>query len=175
MTVGTSSQPEDVPTPHKMRAPCQWCLRETVQWTEGTVEHKNGQDVVRCSRCKRHCYNAPLTETGRRPLTLATRDGVTPKERARILRAWGHRCFSCHIDEQHAQAEGGLHLAHLISREHAQRYGLLDRYIDDPINLVPMCPACNIGERTLPPRAIPQLVRAIIINAKWRDEHGGSE
>lgn len=167
--------PTPAPDGYEMSRPCQWCATEDVEWTDGVLEHKNGQDTVRCTRCRRHCYNASRTETGRRPVTLATRDGVTPKQRAAILRQWGHRCFSCHIDETHTQAEGGLHLAHLISREHAARYGILDHYIDDPINLVPMCAACNLGERTLPPRAIPLLARAIIINARWRDDpdHGG--
>ena len=98
-----------------MRAPCNRCGEQA-----GTVTRKGMQDVVRCSNCDRHCYNAPRTELGLKPVTLASRPDIKPSRRFRILDAHGHACVSCH------RTDVDLQIDHLISREAADRLGFLD-------------------------------------------------
>lgn len=145
-----------VPDPYEMRDPCRHCGHQ-----HGYITPANGQDVVRCTQCNQWAYNAPKAESGKKRLTLTDRQGVTPSTRARILREWDNRCFSCGTEAH--QAPGGLHLGHLIDRSLADRYGLLDELIDDPVNLVPQCATCNLGEAHLKPRPMRLIVRALLV------------
>lgn len=151
--------------PFTMRSPC------ACGCASGYIRPANGQDVVRCAQCGRYAYCAPKAETGKRKLVLAERLGVKPSVRARILREWDHRCAFCGVEAHHTP-EGGLHLAHLVDRQDAARYGLLDELIDDPLNLVPGCSACNLGEGKLGPRHIRLIVRFMVI-AHAREQEGG--
>lgn len=152
------------PATIRMRAFCENCGGQS-----GTVTDRNGQNVVNCAGCGRYQYCAPKRETGQRPMNLQERIGVKPSVRARILRDWDHRCAYCGTDA--FQTNGGLHLAHLIDRQDAHRYGLLDELIDDPVNLVPACAACNLGERTLGPKQLRLIVRFLVIShRKAREE-----
>lgn len=45
---------------------------------------------------------------------------------------------------------------------------MLDALIDDPINLVPACASCNLGEAKLGPRHIRLIVRFMLIDARRR-------
>jgi hypothetical protein len=134
------------------------------------IEVRGGQNVLRCGRCGRFAYNVPKLETGQQPASLTDRLGVTPSARARIFRAWDHRCAWCGVPAH--EAEGGLHLGHLVGRELAERFGLLDALIDHPVNLAPECARCNLGARMLGPLPLRLLVRAMLITVRYR-EHGG--
>lgn len=153
---------------YEMRAPCQWCGDASRRGTLATV---NGQNVVRCAVCERACYNAPKRETGERPFVLTERTGIRPSVRARIMRECGYRCVFCGAD---GTVEGGLHLAHLIDRQDAARYGLLDELIDDPVNLTVACAECNLGAASLGTLPISLIVRALLVmHRKQRGETGG--
>ena len=112
----------------------------TLQPLRRTGRHGDAQgmqDVVRCSNCDRHCYNAPRTELGLKPVTLASRPDIKPSRRFRILDAHGHACVSCH------RTDVDLQIDHLISREAADRLGFLDELIDSDLNLAPCAPSAT--------------------------------
>ena len=135
-----------------MRAPCNRCGEQA-----GTVTRKGMQDVVRCSNCDRHCYNAPRTELGLKPVTLASRPDIKPSRRFRILDAHGHACVSCH------RTDVDLQIDHLISREAADRLGFLDELIDSDLNLAPMCAECNSGKRVSGSASIRLMYRCLVV------------
>lgn len=148
----------------EMRATCATC-----GGTGGTITERNGQNVVNCATCGRYQYCAPKRETGQKPMNLQDRIGIKPSVRARIIRDWDHRCAFCGTDA--IDTNGGLHLAHLIDRHDAHRYGLLDDLIDDPVNLVPACAACNLGERPLGPKQLRLIVRFLMIAHRRQAAH----
>lgn len=150
-----------------MRSPCPDC-----GCLDGYIVTRGGQDTVRCSSCQRYCYNAPKSETGRKPRSLRTRPDVTPSQRARILTRDNATCFLCH--------RGGVDLdvGHLVSVREGKQYGLSDEEINDDANLVAMCQACNSGlsSDSLPPRLIVTALVAEIRRGKLSvtKQFGGS-
>lgn len=165
-TVDHTPPPTDDPAPRpvEMRQPCKYGCGTT----RGTATLKGFQDVVRCDDCGRAQYNMPRTESGIRPISLKERVGLDVTTRFRIIREWDHRCAFCGTND--FKKNGELQLAHLISRKDAARYGLLDELIDDPVNLVPSCAACNLGDR-LGPMQVRLLARMLIIQHRRQREH----
>lgn len=131
--------------------------------TTGTVTVKGGQDLLHCTDCGRWQYNQPRTESGRKERTLATREGLTVGQRARVLETHGHACVYC----GKRPPEVRLEIEHLIPRALAEKYGMLDELIDSADNLAPACPECNSGQRHAPftPRRVALIVRALHVAA----------
>jgi hypothetical protein len=155
--------PPTTPRPVEMRQPCKYGCGTT----DGYATLKGFQDVVRCGACGRAQYNMPRTESGMRPISLKERIGLDVTTRFQIIRMWDHRCAFCGTDD--FQKNGELQLAHLISRKDADKYGLLDELIDDPVNLVPSCAACNLGDR-MGPMQIRLLARLLMIQHRRQRE-----
>lgn len=140
----------------------------------GRIKTCNGQDVVRCARCDRYCYNAPKVETGRETRSVSTvHAGIKPKQRARlILRASG-RCELC-------GSRDSLHVGHVLSVADGLEAGLTERELNDDENLVAACAECNLGmgRETMPVRLMVAILRARIAcatraaadrsGARWR-------
>lgn len=141
---------------HELRAACS-CGGET-----GDIRTKNGQDCVYCTSCGRWQYNAPRIETGRAKRTLATRPGITPAQRAHVLTTHDHACIGCGGRPPHVQ----LTLEHIISREQADAYGMLDALIDSHWNLAPMCPECNSGHRWVSEPQVRLMYRCLMMKAQ---------
>lgn len=129
-------------TPYQMRVPC-------------FIETRNGQDCVFCDGCKRLCYNAPKTETGRASRSVTTvHNGIAPSKRARILERDNGRCVLCGRKEN-------LHAGHLLSVAAGLKQGLTEVELNADENLAAMCDECNLGlgERPVPIR----LMMAVLI------------
>lgn len=128
-----------------MRTPCSRC-----GCTEGLITTKSGQDTVRCSGCRRYCYNAPRSETGRPTRSLRTRSDVRPSQRARILVRDGGACILCH------RSGVELEIGHLISVHDGRALGMSDAELNSDDNLAAMCAPCNSGlsSSSLPPRLL---------------------
>lgn len=143
----------------RMRKPCPKCGHEA-----GVITETGAQDVVRCASCNAFCYNAPRTETGKAVRTVATRPGISPKIRARIIvvRAGG----KCEICGSGGTEAAPLHVGHIVSRENAVRIGMSDEEIDSDENLAAMCPECNLGlgKETVPARL---LARVIMVRLRF--------
>ena len=163
MPNGDPTPPPEGPRPIQMRQPCKYGCGTT----DGTATLTGFQDVVRCDQCGRAQDNAPRTETGHKQISLKERLGVDVTTRLRLIRMWDHRCAFCGTND--FKKNGELQLAHLISRKDADRYGLLDELIDDPVNLVPACAACNLGDR-LGPMQIRLLARLLMIQHRRQRE-----
>jgi 5-methylcytosine-specific restriction endonuclease McrA len=136
----------------KMRAPCKYGCDETY----GTIETKNGQDMVSCLKCSRFQYNAPKAETGREQRSVSTgRKDIRPARRARILERDNCRCALC--GNKH-----NLHVGHLLSVVEGLRQGLTDAEINDDENLATMCEECNLGlsDRPVPLRLMLAILKA---------------
>lgn len=119
---------------YRMRSPCSRCGGEL-----GRIETRNGQDCVFCAKCGKHQYNAPKTETGRKTRSVSTtHEGVSPKQRARILERATGRCELC-------GSRTDLHVGHLLSVVEGHARGLTDQEINSDENLSAMCSACNLG------------------------------
>lgn len=144
---------------HALRNPCLNC-----GGTAGRIETRNGQDTLWCLGCNRWQYNAPRLETGRAVRNLATRPGITPSQRARILDVFDHACIACGGRPPRVE----LTLEHIISRELADEHGMLDALIDSEWNLAPMCPECNSGHRWLPQPAVELMYRCLQMRAMPR-------
>lgn len=127
----------------------------------GYIVEKGAQDVARCAQCDRYQYCAPRFETGKATRTLASRPGLTPSQRARVLDAHDHACIGC----GRRPPAVTLDLDHLISREDAERHGFLDDLIDSEWNLAPMCAECNSGKRALGSASIRLMYRCLLIKA----------
>ena len=127
------------PTPHQLRAPCVDCGS-----TNGTIETKSNQDVVRCE-CGRHAYNAPRTETGREVRSLRSRPNVKPSVRARIIEQYGLECAFCHRRDRPLQVD------HFIPLALAEAVGAEPGELDGDWNLVALCDECNSGKSNHPP------------------------
>jgi 5-methylcytosine-specific restriction endonuclease McrA len=139
-------------TDHQLRAPC------ACGSTTGVIRTVGLQDTVRCA-CGKFQYNAPRTETGRKQRTLASREGITPSMRARILDRHDHACIAC----GKRPPEVRLELEHMISREVAAEFDLLDDLIDSEWNLAPMCAECNSGHRWLKRPAVRLMYRCLMM------------
>jgi hypothetical protein len=148
----------------EMRQPCP---RDGCTETQGRVTEANGQRVVRCAWCNRHCYNQPRDEAGLAPQKIKTREPFKLGQRQRILERDGHACVSCHATDR------PLHIGHLVSVHDGRRLGMDDAELNDDLNLAAMCDACNLGlgERSLPPRLVWAAIRAAAIRkGVGRDE-----
>lgn len=146
-------------TPINLRQPCAKCNHG-----EGYFVERNGQSVVYCWECQAYQYNAPKVETGVRRRTVASREGITPSVRARVLASHGHACIAC--GRTALLHNVVIHLDHLISRAQAEAAGCLDGLIDSEWNLAPMCEECNLGKRTDSPEFIQLIYRVLLIKAK---------
>jgi len=135
---------------YPLREPCRHCGCVT-----GWLETRNGQDCVFCEKCRRLCYNAPKTETGRSPRTVTTvHNGIKSACRARIiLRATG-RCELC-------GATGNLHVGHLLPVKEGLAAGLTELDLNSDENLAAMCDECNlgIGAEVVPLRLVVAIIR----------------
>lgn len=144
-----------------MSRPCKYCGSEG----DGEIRPSGGQDCVYCCVCGQHSYNASRLETGRKKRTLATREGITPSTRARILDRHHHTCIAC----GKRPPEVRLELEHIISRKLADEHGVLDELIDSEWNLAPMCPECNSGHRWLPATPVQLMYRCLMMSRKAAD------
>ena len=139
MTTTTSSSDET--GRRDMRQPCPDC-----GCRDGLIATVNGQDTMRCADCRRYCYNAPRTETGRGVRSLLTRPTIKPSQRARILVGDNATCVLCH------RWGVPLDVGHLVSVHDGLRVGLSIADLHDDALLAAMCAACNSGlsKRSLP-------------------------
>ena len=128
----------------------------------GSITERSGQDCVYCTGCGQWKYNAPRTETGRKKRSLASREGITPATRARILTRHDHTCIACGARPPDVH----LTLEHIISREMADHHGMLDDLIDSEWNLAPMCEECNSGHRWIGHPQIRLMYRCL-----WMSRH----
>lgn len=143
-----------------MRAPCRWCLsNDGMTATDGTMQSVNGQDVVRCARCGRHCYNAPRSETGKPQRHVRSRPDLKLGQRERILTRDGNRCLLCGIGPDHGAI---LHVSHAMSVEDGRRLGVEDEVLFDDDNLFASCEECNLsmGAESVPARIFLRLIHA---------------
>lgn len=139
-------------TPYRMREPCRWC-----GLADGTITVVSGQNVIRCAHCGRAGYNAPKTETGERPRTVATdHEALSPARRYEILERDGGRCILC------GNSESILHVDHLLSIDDGRSLGLTAEELNDSENLATFCEACNVGKgrRSIPARLFVAFLRA---------------
>jgi len=147
------------PSAHPLRSPCKRCEGEV-----GHISIRGVHDCLFCAACGLYQYNASRLETGRAVRTLATRPGITPSQRARIMTAHDHAYISC--DDRPPQVE--LTLEHIISRELADHHGMLDALIDSEWNLAPMCPECNSGHRWISKPQVRLMYRCLMMKATPR-------
>lgn len=140
-----------------MREPCRWCLKDGVgEVLSGSISNVNGQDVVRCSRCERQCYNAPRAETGKPQRNVRSRPELSFGQRERILQRDGAQCFLC------KRADGILHVAHVLSVADGRAQGVEDEVLFHDLNLITACEECNLGmgSLSLQPRIWLALIKA---------------
>lgn len=126
--------------------------------TTGRIEERGAQDCVFCS-CGRFQYNAPRVETGKAVRTVATvHNGISTKQRARILLRDGNACSICHAKDKH------LHVGHLLSVDVGLSMGLTEVELNDDENLAAMCDECNlgIGNTPLPLRLCVAILRSCV-------------
>ena len=135
---------------HPLRKPCASCCG-----TSGRIQTRNGQDCVFCL-CGRFQYNAPKTETGREVRCVsATRGGIKPRQRSRILNRATGRCEIC-------GAKGDLHVGHLLSVDQGTAQGVEPAELNCDENLACMCSECNLGlgNETIPLRLATAIIHA---------------
>lgn len=138
------------------------CVTTLVLYRSATHPQGTGRFSTRSTRPSTGGpQDHPRLETGRVKRTLATRPGITPSQRARILEKFGHACIGCGGRPPRVE----LTLEHIISREIAAKYGMLDAPIDSEWNLAPMCPECNSGHRHLSRPSVELMYRAIQMSA----------
>lgn len=141
--------------PYKMREPCRGCQCEL-----GTITEKGAQDTVHCLDCKRWCYNAPRTETGKKVRTVqTTHEAIKPKQRVRILERANGRCELCGKGPDRGIE---IHVGHIISVERGHSLGMMDTEINDDENLLCSCAECNLGlgKETIPLRMMMKVLMA---------------
>jgi hypothetical protein len=164
---GTLSMEGTVMASHELRKPCAKCGH-----THGTIETKNGQDVVSCGGCGAYQYCAPKTETGRAVRTVrTTHAAVTTSQRWRIIERDGGKCVFCGCRDN-------LHVDHALRVDAGHKLGLQDSQINSDENLLTACSECNLGKRAAPLPLwllIPLLVARYKLNGgshdNSRDEH----
>lgn len=101
---------------------------------------KNGQNTILCARCGRLLYNAPKTETGEAPRTVATvRQNIKPSQQARIFDRDHARCVLC------GRGDVPLTVGHLLSVADGVSLGAIESELNDDVNLAAMCESCNLG------------------------------
>lgn len=121
--------------PYRMRAACDACGHDI-----GTIETRNGQNVVRCS-CGKYQYCAPNLELGLETRSVSSANGIKSGTRADVLKRDGGQCTIC---GRRAPAVV-LHVGHLVSVRDGQEIGLTDHQIYSTENLATMCEECNLG------------------------------
>lgn len=137
----------------------------------GYITPTGTQDVLRCCTCDKYQKNISRADSGRRRRTLSTREGITPSQRARVLSTHGNACIYCGKRPPEVRPE----LEHMVPRDLAAKYGLLDDLIDSLHNLAPACPECNSGKRHVAytARSVAMMVRSLRMAALVADrEHG---
>jgi 5-methylcytosine-specific restriction endonuclease McrA len=130
---------------------------------EALIGEHNGQNVVRCRSCRSFIYNAPKTETGQKPRTVATiRQGVKPGQQVRILERDG-ACVLC-------GSRDGLTIGHGLSWKDAQMLGEVGPYLNTDENLFAMCEGCNagLGGRSVLPKTYHLIVLRLLQAADRR-------
>lgn len=149
--------------PYVMRSPCRFGCGTT----DGFMETKNGQDMVRCASCNRLNYNAPRTETGREVRSVTTiHNGIKPSKRARILERDSGHCVICGSKKE-------LHVGHLLSVAEGLKQGLTDEQINDDENLATMCSECNLGQAERPV-SMRLLMAVLMARLALKDNHAQS-
>jgi hypothetical protein len=119
---------------YTMRAPCRYC-----GGVNGELRARGGQNCVFCLDCDRLAYNAPKSETGEEPRRVdGLREGISAKQRVRILIRAGWRCELCGF-------AGLLHVSHLLSVKEGTELGLSAAIINSDHNLAALCEADNLG------------------------------
>lgn len=143
-------------TAHAMRVPCAACGERV-----GILTPTNGQNVVRCRRCGRACYNAPKSEMGESVRSIVSRPGIDPAQRARVLHRDGGRCIFCGRGSPDGVI---LHVGHVLSVAEGRALGVTAAEIFDDFNLAAMCEEDNLGlgAHSLDPLMWLRLVRARI-------------
>jgi hypothetical protein len=130
-----------------MREPCRWCMRDDgALHLDGAIRNTNGQDVIRCTRCSRLCYNAPKAETGKPQKTVKDRPR-NEGQRERILARDGARCQLCGRDPKMHQVV--LHIAHCVSVDEGRKVGLSDEILFADYNLFAACEECNLAMKNV--------------------------
>jgi len=145
---------------HELRKPCK-CGH-----VSGYIVEKGAQDVVRCVACDVWQYNAPRTETGKKPRTVQTvHAAIKPKQRQRILQMAGMGCQLCH------KVGAQLHVSHIISVAIGLNYGIEECMLNDDENLIALCDECNLGmgDEPVPLRLAVAILRARIT---WKGMQG---
>lgn len=147
---------------YHLRKPCPRCSGLT-----GRIETRGGQDCVFCTGCGKFQYNAPKTETGRKPRSVSTvHEAIKPKQRTRILvRAHG-KCELC-------GSRGDLHVGHIISVDSGLKQGMAEAQLNDDENLLAMCPECNLGlgSEPLPMWLLMGILRARLDETNETEQH----
>jgi hypothetical protein len=147
---------------HSMRTVCSDCGCST-----GRIEERGGQDCVFCTECGKWQYNAPKTETGRAERTVTSvHNGVSPKQRARVLLRDGGRCVVCH------RGDRPLHVGHLLSVKDGLNEGMTEFDLNNDENVAAMCDECNLGisRDSLPIRFIVSILRSRIRRSSTNPE-----
>lgn len=144
-----------------MRDPCRHCGSP-----DGTVETRNGQDVVRCAACDRWAYNRPRSESGR-DVRPHRRTSLAPSKVARVLRIHHNICVSCGARPPDVE----LHIGHLVPRDEAVKLGLPEHLADHDFNLAPMCGQCNTGLGSNPV-ALGLMYRTLVLHLRATGELG---
>lgn len=125
--------------------------------SEGLIETKNLQDVVRCRVCNKFFFNAPKTLTGREARTLkTTHEAITTKQRFRIIERACGRCETC-------GSRSLLTVGHVVSVADGHAAGLSDQIINSDENLICQCAECNSGAGK---GTIPLRIYVAILNAR---------
>lgn len=145
---------------HTLRKPCSSCGSST-----GSIKTKNGQDVVRCE-CGRFQYNAPKTETGRKPRTVSSvHEAIKPKQRMRIIQRASGRCELQFAD----CTQCNIHVGHMISVASGIERGMTEQEINDDENLCAMCDRCNLGLGD-EPFSLRLAVNIVLSRIKYREK-----
>ena len=119
---------------YPLRSPCRYCGS-----LNGELQPRSGQNCVFCADCGRLAYNAPKSETGEEPRRVdGLREGVSARQRVRILIRAGGRCELC-------GSNGILHVSHLLSVKEGTALGLEPAILNSDDNLAAWCEACNLG------------------------------
>ena len=107
--------------------------------TKGYIEERNGQNCVFCASCRHFAYNAPKTETGQKPQSIASvHKGISPSRRHRIIERATARCEFCG-NATH------LHISHILSVTDGLALGLTESELNADDNLALLCDYCNLG------------------------------
>ncbi len=158
---GCLSVDELIGDPHDiftMRAPCKNC-----GWAEGRVKPVGGQDVVRCDRCDRACYNQPHSESGKPQRSIRTGPlKIDPGRRKDILDRDGWRCAAC---GRGPAQDAILHIDHAVNIDDGLKLGLSPQELNSDENLITLCEECNLGKSNKPIEL--RLLVAVMKRRRW--------